>query len=121
MFSGLVIVVIVWKNKKAKNVLSIFLCVSIVASAFSGLQPEVYAVEETSKIISVSENIVVDNATVTLKANVACTRTSDNDVVDLHSIWGDDIIPELNYTPQPANPTFNSRDEEIKNLAEINE
>lgn len=124
VFSGLVIVVIVWKNKKAKNVLSIFLCVSIVASAFSGLQPEVYALEETNKTISLSKNVITDNKETKISSSVIYSLVSSSDgSSDNHYLLGDpgqDIMPDLDFEPEPATPTFNSRNEEIQNLAEIN-
>ncbi|MBR4026589.1 MAG: M4 family metallopeptidase [Lachnospiraceae bacterium] len=117
-----ILIFVLFKNKKSKNLLSILLCIVVASTVVVVIASEVYMAEET-KSISLIETIKVEENEITLKAEISYTFVSEdnsyNPEVPEISL-GEDVIPDLDFEPEEAEPTFSSKEEEVANIAGLN-
>lgn len=118
--SAAVLVVLCIKKKKQKNALSLMLCVAMVGTMGTGLSKDVFA-KTTLKTLTLTHTVQVNGQELILKTNVnyECEETdTPTEFPDLN--LGEDVEPDLDFEPEEADPTFDSAEEEIINLMELN-
>jgi LPXTG-motif cell wall-anchored protein len=122
--SGIVLL-LVFRKKICKEAL-MFLGVLTVGAVVVGISFQTKADETNTvtKVISVSKNVSVGGETVTFSARVFYDGIDENSTTDntgnLEVDLGEDVVPDLDFTPEEAEPTFASEYDEIANLSELN-
>lgn len=106
-----------------KKIIALFLGVLIVGIGVVGISPTaIKAASSNVKVIEIQESVLVNEISVKLEAKVSyCFNEQEkSDVLeDFDLSLGNDVIPDLDFEPEEATPTFESKEQEVANIAEL--
>lgn len=124
LIAGGCIIVLLILKKFWKKIIALFLGVLIVGIGVVGISPTaIKAASSNVKVIEIQESVLVNEISVKLEAKVSyCFNEQEkSDVLeDFDLSLGNDVIPDLDFEPEEATPTFESKEQEVANIAELN-